>query len=166
MKLNPRYTELDKNVTGSGADAVSYLPKELQQVVARAENIYAKETHQKTLPSGVLDWREGVRLTKGHINADKLKYADLFSNLRAKHLASSQGTTKPEFSGLGVTASDAAQAAASVAQRAVQEMEEVQRQEIEQREADRKAELTKYALLAMGVLGAAYILKRKKKRGK
>jgi hypothetical protein len=179
-KFGP-YTRLDKDVVGSGANAVQYLPDDLRAVAQRASTFFPSK--EEVRPSGSIDWREGVRLTKGATEAKDLKYQDLYKSLKRSHTARSQGEQTPEFldkvvitpadvakakakvdtsalAGFGASP-EAAEVAGAVATAVVSKIEEARKEEEQAKAAD-KNKMVK-SLIPVILLVAGLWFARKKK---
>lgn len=87
--MDSRYQELDKNVVGSGAEALKFLPPNMKALssgikeVRHIENVTPDTFRLK-------HWKDGIRLNTRNISAENLKYEDLYESYRRQILAQAE----------------------------------------------------------------------------
>lgn len=170
-KFGP-YVKLDESVIGSGAKAVQYLPDDLRAVAERATTFFPEK--EIVLPSGAIDWKKGIRLTKYAGQSEGLRQQDLYralkssrdvrlEKMRAREQYTPEFYDKVDTSALaGFSASsEAAEVAGAAATAGVHKMEEARREQEEAKAAGKNKMLKSLVPVLLLIVGFL-IAKRQK----
>lgn len=88
--MDSRYQELDKNVVGSGAEALKFLPPNMRNLSTGIKEVKHMEANAGPDTFRLKHWKDGIRLSTRNVSAEAIKYEDLYESFRRQRVAQAE----------------------------------------------------------------------------